>query len=150
MQIKGDYTVPAPRERVWEYFTDAALLQQCIPGCEALVPIGDDTYEATLRVGVASIKGIYKGTVKLENQQPPSAYRLVVQGKSKIGFLNGLGDFTLEESQENQTTIHLSGELKIGGKLARVGQRVIGGAARMMMRQFFKAVVKLAESEAST
>ena len=146
MQIKGDYTISAPRERVWEYFTTPELLQQCIPGCEELKPLGDDSFEATIRVGVAMIKGVYKGSVKIENKQPPSAYRLGVQGESKIGFVNGTCDFTLEETEENQTSVNLSGNLTVGGKLARVGQRVIGGASKMMIGKFFGEVEALAKS----
>ena len=150
MQIKGDYTVSGPRERVWQYFTDAEWLQQCIPGCEELKSLGDDTFEATIKVGVAAIKGTYKGSVKLEDRQPPAAYRLVLHGESKIGFVNGSGNFRLEETEENQTTVSLSGELMVGGKLARVGQRMIGGAAKMMIGKFFKGVEKLAQSDAVT
>ena len=150
MQIKGDYTISAPRERVWEYFTTPELLQQCIPGCEELKPLGDDSFEATIKVGVAMIKGVYKGSVKIENKQPPSAYRLGVQGKSKIGFVNGACDFTLAEAEENQTAVSLTGELTVGGRLARVGQRVIGGASKMMIGKFFNEIEQLAKSEAGT
>ncbi len=150
MQIKGDYTISAPRERVWEYFTTPELLQQCIPGCEELKPLGNDSFEATIKVGVAMIKGVYKGSVKIENKQPPSAYRLGVQGESKIGFVNGECNFTLEETGENQTAVNLTGELTIGGKLARVGQRVMGGASKMMIGKFFSEVEQLVKSEADT
>lgn len=150
MQIKGDYTVSAPRERVWEYFTTPELLQQCIPGCEELKPLSDDSFEATIKVGVATIKGVYKGSVKIENKQPPAAYRLGVQGQSKIGFVNGACDLTLAEAGENQTAVNLTGELTVGGKLARVGQRVIGGASKMMIGKFFNEVEQLAKSEATT
>ena len=147
MQIKTDYTVSAPRERVWEYFTDAELLRQCIPGCEELTPVGNDTYEATLKVGVASIKGTYKGSIKIENRQPPAAYHLVVEGKSTIGFLKGSCDFRLEAAEPNQTKVELNGEFAVGGKLARVGQRIVGSAAKMTINQFFKQVNKLAKSD---
>ena len=150
MQIKGDYTICAPRERVWEYFTTPELLQQCIPGCEELKPLGDDSFEATIKVGVAMIKGVYKGSVTIENKQPPSAYRLGVQGESKIGFVNGACDFTLEEAGENQTAVNLTGELTVGGRLARVGQRVMGGASKMMIGKFFNEVEQLAKSESGT
>ena len=144
MKIKADYTVSANRERVWELMTDAELLRQCIPGCEELKAVGDDTYEATIKVGVAGIKGTYKGTVTLDDMQPPSAYRLTVEGKSTIGFLKGACDFQLEETNPDETTVELNGELAVGGKLARVGQRIIGSAAKMTISQFFKQMNQLA------
>ena len=150
MQIKGDYTISAPRERVWEYFTNPELLQQCIPGCEELKPLGDDSFEATIKVGVAMIKGVYQGSVKIKNKQPPSTYRLDIQGESKIGFVNGACDFTLEETAAHHTSVNLTGELTVGGKLARVGQRVIGGASNMMIGKFFSEVEQLVNSEVNT
>ena len=149
MKIKADYDVSAPRDRVWEYFTDPELLKQCIPGCDELKPLGDDNYEATLSVGISSIKGVYTGKVKLENMERPSAYRLVVRAGSKIGFVNGSCDFTLTEVGEDETKVTLAADLNVGGKLARVGQRIIGGAAKMTIGQFFKGVNKLAEAEAN-
>ena len=147
MQIKSEYTVLSSRERVWGYLTDPELLRQCIPGCEELKPVGDDVYEATIKVGVASIRGTYRGSVKIENKQPPSAYRLIVEGKSTIGFLKGTCDFRLEETEPDQTKVELNGEVAVGGKLARVGQRIVGSAAKMTIGQFFKQVNKLAKSD---
>jgi hypothetical protein len=146
MQVKGHYTVPVPREKVWAYFTDPTFVQQCIPGCEKLEPLGDDTFEATLSVGIASIKGEYKGTVKIENKQPPTAYRLVVEGGSQLGFVKGTGDLTLQEAPQNQTEIIVEGEVQVGGKIARVGQRILGSAAKMMMDRFFKNAADLVTS----
>ena len=150
MEIKSDYTVSANQQRVWEHLTDPDLLSQCIPGCEELKATGGDTYEATIKVGVAGIKGTYKGTVTLENMQPPSSYRLIVEGKSTIGFLKGACDFRLEESNPDETKVELNGELAVGGKLARVGQRIIGSAAKMTIGQFFKQINKLVATDSDS
>ena len=147
MEIKSDYIVSAHREKVWKHLTDAELLSQCIPGCEELIATGNDSYEATIKVGVAGIKGTYKGTVTLENKQPPSSYRLTVEGKSTIGFLKGACDFRLEEANPDETKVELSGKLTVGGKLARVGQRIIGSAAKMTIGQFFKQINKLVATD---
>ena len=147
MKIKSDYTVSANREKVWEHLTDPELLSQCIPGCEELKATEDDTYEATIKVGVAGIKGTYKGTVTLGNMQPPSTYRLMVEGKSTIGFLKGACDFRLEEANPDETKVDLNGELAVGGKLARVGQRIIGSAAKMTIGQFFKQINRLVATD---
>ena len=146
MQINGEYTVSAAPAKVWEYLTHPEHLQQCIPGCEGLKSIGDDAYEAVLNVGVAGIKGVYTGIVKMENKQPLSAFRLVVEGASKIGFINGFCDLKLIEKEKNQTGVILDGKLNVGGKLARVGQRIIIGAAKMTIGKFFKGLENLAKS----
>ena len=129
----------ARRERVWQALVDPAVLQRCIPGCEGLERTGENAYAATLRAGVGSIKGVFKGNVRLEDVRAPEHYRMVVDGKGQPGFLKGTGDLDLEEQGE-LTVVRYAGDVQVGGTLASVGQRLIQGAAKMMASQFFTAV----------
>ena len=36
MEIKGEYKIAAPRDKVFAALNDPAVLQVCIPGCEEL------------------------------------------------------------------------------------------------------------------
>jgi len=139
MKIEGTQELHAPRDRVYSALTDPEILQRCIPGCESLEKTAEDTYAATLKAGVGSIKGIFKGEVRLEDMRPPEHYRIVVAGKGGVGFAKGSADFDLEE-KDRATLIKYSGELQIGGTIAGVGQRMIQGAARMMASRFFAAL----------
>jgi carbon monoxide dehydrogenase subunit G len=145
MKIEGTSELRAPRERVYRALTDPLVLARCIPGCESLEKTGENTYAVTLRAGVGSIKGVFKGTVRLEDMRPPSHYRIVVEGKGQPGFLKGSGDLDLEE-QDGATLIKYAGDVQVGGTIASVGQRMILGSARMMAAQFFTAL----EAEAQT
>jgi uncharacterized protein len=136
MKIEGTQELHAPRDRVYSALTDPKILQRCIPGCESLEKIGENLYAATLKAGVGSIKGTFKGEVRLEDMRPPEHYRIVVEGKGGVGFAKGSADFDLEES-DRATLIKYSGELQIGGTIAGVGQRMIQGAAKMMAARFF-------------
>ena len=71
MKIEGSHELSASRERVYQALIDPAVLQRCIPGCEKLEETGENTYSATLRTGVGSIKGLFTGNVKLEDLTPP-------------------------------------------------------------------------------
>jgi len=42
--------------------------------------------------------------------------------------------------KDTGTLLHYSGDITAGGPIAGVGQRMIGGAARMVIDQFFKCV----------
>ncbi|HKA54754.1 MAG TPA: SRPBCC domain-containing protein, partial [Candidatus Binatia bacterium] len=42
--------------------------------------------------------------------------------------------------QNGQTVLSYSGDVQIGGPLASVGQRMVDGAAKMMIGQFFTAM----------
>jgi carbon monoxide dehydrogenase subunit G len=139
MKIEGAQKLHALRERVYSALTDPQILQRCIPGCESLEQTADNTYAAILKAGVGSIKGTFKGEVRLEDMRPPEHYRIVVEGKGAVGFAKGSADFDLT-AEEDVTLITYSGELQIGGTIAGVGQRMIEAAAKMMATRFFAAL----------
>jgi carbon monoxide dehydrogenase subunit G len=136
MKIDATYEMKAPRERVYAALVEPEVLKRAIPGCESLEKIGENTYSAVLKAGVGSIKGTFKGEVRLEDIRPPEHYRIVVEGKGALGFAKGSADFDLEE-KDGGTLIKYSGEMQTGGTIAAVGQRMIQGAAKMMAAKFF-------------
>lgn len=146
MKIEGTHQLRAGRERVYQALTDPEVLRRCIPGCERLEKTGEDAYAVTLRAGVGSIKGLFTGSVRLEDLRPPAHYRLVIEGKGQPGFLKGAGDLDLEE-QQGETLIKYRGDVQVGGTIASVGQRMIQGAAKMMASQFFTAIEAEAQTE---
>ena len=147
MKIEGTQEVNARRERVFQVLIDPAVLQRCIPGCERLEQVEVNHYSTTLRAGVGSIKGLFTGNVRLEDVQPPAHFRIVVDGKGQPGFLKGAGTLDLEE-RDGATVVNYSGDVQVGGTIAGVGQRMIQGAARMMIAQFFTAIEAEAQAEA--
>ncbi|HEX8068989.1 MAG TPA: carbon monoxide dehydrogenase subunit G [Pyrinomonadaceae bacterium] len=139
MKVEGSHEVRAPRERVYAALLDPAVLARCIPGCERLEETGAHAYAATLRTGVGAIKGLFNGSVRLEDMRPPEHYRMVVEGKGQPGFLKGAGDLDLAE-EAGVTVIRYTGDVQVGGTIASVGQRMIQGAAKMLAAQFFTAL----------
>jgi carbon monoxide dehydrogenase subunit G len=136
MEISGTYTFNAQPERVWNLLMDPAVLSSCIPGCERFEPAGDDRYTVTLTVGIAAITGTYSGTVHLVDQMPPTSYRLVVEGQGRPGFVKGSSAVALK-ADGDATEVTVTADVQTGGLIARVGQRLIGGVAKMMMDRFF-------------
>ena len=139
MKIEGSYTFNAPREKVWQVLLDPKIMAQCMPGCEGLTEVGPDQFEATLKVGVASVKGSYKGKVSIKEKEKPSHYVLSGEGSSGPGFMRGDVAIDLEE-HHGQTVLKYSTDAKVGGLIASIGQRMLNGVARMMLDQFFKKV----------
>jgi carbon monoxide dehydrogenase subunit G len=139
MKLEGTHHLNAPRDRVYKALIDPDVLQRCIPGCERLEKTEENSYSATIRTGIGAIKGVFTGTVRLEDMRPPEQYRIVVEGKGAPGFLKGSGNLDLEEQGEG-TLIRYTGDLQLGGTLASVGQRMIQASAKMMASQFFTAL----------
>ena len=138
MKIEGNYTFNAPRERVWEILVDPKIMAQCMPGCESMNEVAPDQFEAVMKVGVASVKGTYRGKVSIKDKRAPAHYVLSGQGSGGPGFMQGDVAIDLEESNNGQTLVKYSTDAKVGGLIASVGQRMLNGVAKMMVDQFFK------------
>lgn len=136
MKLEGSYEFPAPPARVWETLLDPEALRACIPGVETLEPTGQDTWNASLKVGVGTIRGSYKSRVAIVEKDEPNAYRLNVEGSGGPGFVKGSARITLTPAGEG-TRVDVDADGQVGGMVAGVGQRMLGGAARMLMNQFF-------------
>jgi len=139
VKLKGTFTFAAPRAKVWRILNDPAVLERHMPGCESLEPIGPDEYRATLKIGVAAIKGTYRATLKIKDRKDMEGYTLRVEGSGKPGFVKGEGRVLLADDG-NQTVLTYDGDLQIGGLIARVGQRLLSGITEKMTRDFFESL----------
>jgi len=149
LKIAGEQTLSAPRDRVWTLFNDPERLSRLIPGCEKLNVISPTEFAGTLNVGVAAVKGVYNGKLKLEEVRPPEHYKMAVEGKGKQGFMRGSGTLDLVAKGPNQTVVRYGGDVQIGGPLVQVGQRMIDSAAKMLLGQFFAAADAELKAEAA-
>jgi carbon monoxide dehydrogenase subunit G len=136
MDIAGSYPFNAPPDRVWDLLMDPAVLASCIPGCDRFEPAGDDRYTVTMTVGLAAITGTYTGTVVIVDKMPHTSYRLVVEGQGRPGFVKGSSAISLRADGAT-TIVDVAATVQTGGAIARLGQRLIGGVAKMMMDRFF-------------
>jgi carbon monoxide dehydrogenase subunit G len=141
MKLEGSYTIHAPRETVWRRLMDPEALAHALPGCEKLEPQPDGSYRAEMKVGIAAIKGSYQAQVEILDPVPPEHFRLKIKGQGTGGFLEGEGTLTLAQDGDG-TAISYSGEAHVGGVVATVGQRLILGAARQVVNQFFQTFSK--------
>jgi uncharacterized protein len=145
VKISGSYTLPLLRERAYQIMQDPEILARAIPGCESLEKIGPDEYRMKMKIAPASISGAFEGKVRITEQTPPESFRLVVEGSGRVGFVKGDGLLKLSPV-EGGTEVSYEGEAQVGGTMAAVGQRLIDGTAKMMIKKFFE---KLGEESAA-
>ena len=141
MKVSGTHILNAPQDRVWQLLNDPAFLKVCLPGCESMEATGPDQYQATLTVGIAAVKGKYTGSVILSEKEPPQRFTMRVEGKGTGGFMQGTGLLELGDDPQG-TKVTYQGDVQVGGPIASVGQRLLDGAAKMIVGQFFTAVNK--------
>lgn len=136
MKIEGSSDIPAPRQKVWAALLDPVQLATAMVGCEKLEAAGEGEYRATLKVGVGAVKGIFEGKVRLSDLEPPTRYRMAVEGSGGPGFVRGEAALELADI-EGGTRVSYSADVQVGGLIASVGQRMLGGVSKMMLDQFF-------------
>lgn len=145
MDIQGSATLRGTQEQVFKLMQDPEVLRRCVPGCEKLEATGPDQFRASLSIGVAAIKGKYTGEMSMTDQRPPSGYSLNVEGKGTPGWVKAVMKFELEPQGE-QTVVHYKIDAQVGGLIAAVGQRMLGGVAKMMLGDMFKQLQAEAEA----
>jgi carbon monoxide dehydrogenase subunit G len=138
MNVAGARAIAAPRALVWHALLDPVLLAQALPGCRSLIETGAGAYDLLIEMGVGSIKGSYAGTVRIEDSAEPRAYTMRIDANGKMGFVNATARITLEETSPDQTDLRYDADAAVGGLVAGVGQRMLGGVAKLVIDQFFK------------
>ncbi len=136
MQFQGTYEFAAPAELVFDALTNPSAVAGCIPGCEGLDPLGNDRYQATMALGIGAIKGKFQGTVALREQIRPASFVLQVAGRGSAGFANGEARIEISES-DTGSSVTVRVNAKVGGAVARVGQRLLIGTAKTITGKFF-------------
>ena len=145
MDIFATYTFNARVDRVWDLLMDPHAISSCIPGCDKFEPVGEDRYNVTLTVAMAAITGSYQGTVTLTDKTLHQSYKLAMEGQGRAGFVKGTSVIALR-ADGDATAIDVSGAVHTGGPIARLGQRLIGGVAKMTMDRFFACLRAKAEA----
>jgi len=88
---------------------------------------------------------IHKGKVKLSDKQAPDSYKMAVEGSGGPGFIRGATIITLTDQDGGGTRVSYTADLQVGGLIASVGQRMLGGVSKMMADKFFNRMGELLE-----
>lgn len=146
MHLEGTHSLNASSQEIWNLLMDPDTLARITPAISRLEPLGDDKYKAVAEVKLGPVKGSFAGQMAVTDKKEPEHFTLLIEQKSRMGNANAEGRIVLKPTGENQTEVHFNGDAKLSGTLARMGQRVIGGVANSMVKQFFQNL----ESELKT
>lgn len=139
MHLNGSYTFKASRQQVWDSIQNPDVIAQCMPGCERFEPLGEDRYEASMKLGIGPIRGVYTGQIHLRDRDEPERYRMDVEGGGGPGSMKGGGLLELRE-ENGETIVTYEGDAQVSGKIASVGQRLLSVSAKQLINQFFKCM----------
>jgi 2-furoyl-CoA dehydrogenase large subunit len=141
---EGSAKVAAAPERVWAMLLDPTTLAAVIPGCHGVKKISDMDFKADVTIGVGPVKGRYRARVTLSDLGRPNRVTLQGTAEGALGFGSAEGRITLAREADGRTLVQYRYEAKIGGKIASIGGRLLDGAIRVIIGQFFAALARQA------
>lgn len=138
---EGSAIATATPEQIWAMLLNPATLQAVIPGCHSVQKVADTHFRADVTLGIGPVKGRYRAEVNLSDLDPPHAVTLGGAAEGALGFGRGEGRITLTP-EGSGTRVHYVYTAAIGGKVASIGGRLLDGAARVIIGQFFAALAR--------
>ncbi|MEM7597281.1 MAG: carbon monoxide dehydrogenase subunit G [Pseudomonadota bacterium] len=137
MDMTGEHRISAPRDVVWNALNDGDVLKECIPGCEELQKKSDTELSAVVVQKIGPVKAKFAGDVELTNINAPESYTIQGEGSGGVaGFAKGGADVVLAEDGD-ETILTYTVRATVGGKLARLGSRLIDSTAKKLAAKFF-------------
>lgn len=137
MDMTGSYRIGAPRDAVWAALNDVDVLKVCIPGCEEIEQTSPTTMTAKVVQKIGPVKAKFDGAIELLNINAPASYTINGEGQGGVaGFAKGAADVVLTEDG-NETVLDFTAHAQVGGKLARLGSRLIDATAKKLATKFF-------------
>ncbi|WP_428908044.1 SRPBCC family protein [Niallia sp. Krafla_26] len=141
MNLQGETKFDISPQKLWDSLHDEEILKKVIPGCEQLVLNESGEYDVILKLGIASVKGEYIGKVRLEDIDHHQYYILHASGSGSPGHVEAKMNCYIDET-ETGSVLKWDCEAAVGGTIASVGNRVLGGVAKFLAGKFFKDIQK--------
>lgn len=137
---RGETTISAARETVWEAILDPDVLADIIPGCRKMEQVRENRFRADISLGVGVVKGRFNAEINLSELDPPKSVVLSGELDGPLGTSRGSGKINLA-TVEGGTRIDYEYDVEISGKVAAVGGRMLQAAAEVLFDQFFKRLI---------
>ena len=142
LQLIGNETINVGPSKLWDAVIDPMVLQRAIPGCVAMNETSPGEYNISLELKVAAVSGSFEGAVSLTEMNPPNSCLISVSGSGTLGTGTGTASIEIVEIDDNAATITYQADGEVSGLVAGVGQRVLMGVAKHLVRQFFATLKK--------
>lgn len=137
MLISSTATMIADPATAYAAFHDETILAATIPGVESFTRTGESSFDVVLTMGVAAIKGTYKGTVAFSEEVEGTSFVLSAKGAGGPGTIGADISVALAPGAEGGSAITWEADAVLGGPIGGVGQRMLGGVAKRIAKKFF-------------
>lgn len=144
MEMEGRRAFAAGQQELWDALNDPALLKACLPGCERFeaVASGQHAMDLELRIGAGTAR--FSGSVQAAERFAPERYQVHFEGDGGVaGTGRGVARARLIPLADYapghpRCQLHYSVDAALAGNIALLDARLVDGAARALVEQFFR------------
>jgi carbon monoxide dehydrogenase subunit G len=141
MRLEGQFSVAAPRDRVYAFLTDPGRVSAHMPDVQEVTIEDADRFTIKARVGVSHIKGTMAMKMAITDREPPICTTVVGKGSGLGSVVDMVASFMLDAPSEGETIVNWRGELTISGTLAAFGpQGLLDRMARKNVDTFIVGI----------
>ncbi len=148
MEFSGEFTSDHDAEELWSYFTDPDVLRECAPGCESMTLVSPSRLDATLAVGVGSVKPSFDVTATVTEYDRPNRLGLEATGEASRNSFSVTALLELAENGDGTTTASWEAAANVSGLVASMGERALGSVSGKLVNDFFEDLEALVEEGA--
>lgn len=137
MILDGQFTVRAPRQRVWEAIWDVPTFARWVPGCTSAEEAGTGSYRVRIEQQVGFLKASFDLLLNVVEAREPEQVRLRGAGEDRR-----LRSSILIETEVrlvaagDETEIRYRHDLSVYGRLAALGFPLVQRKAREIEGEF--------------
>jgi carbon monoxide dehydrogenase subunit G len=148
MEFTGDFTSDHDADELWSYFTDPDVLEACAPGCESMTLVSPSRIDATLAVGVGSVKPSFDVTATVTEYEKPRRLGLEATGEASRNSFAVTALLELAENGDGSTTASWTATANVSGLVASMGERALGSVSTKLVNDFFEDLEALVDEGA--
>ncbi|MGA9839529.1 MAG: carbon monoxide dehydrogenase subunit G [Thermoplasmata archaeon] len=126
MHIQGDFRVRSTAGRVYAFFADPVAFTNCLDDPHEFHAADADHFEGTVTAGISFIRGTFRVRGHYTGRTPDSELRVRLQGSGLGSGIDADLVLTLAETG-GQTSLHWTGEVRLSGPIATIGERMVAG-----------------------
>ena len=122
VSLEKRHRVDAPVEAAWAVLKDIEVVAGCMPGAKITEKTGDNQYKGNVSVKVGPVQSAFGGTI--DRSGTSSATMLLTASVSA--------------DEDGGSLLVGNSEIKVMGKMASFGARMINGVADQLIAQFLE------------
>jgi len=131
MHYDGDFVVPAPRQKVYEFVMDPVKITSIFPDVQDVKAIDKDNFTLKAKVGISFLRGMMDVKMTILERRPHGFARMRAKGNGLSSSVELENTFTIEDAPGGAgTVVRWAADAKIAGLMASVGSRLIDAAAQ--------------------